>query len=258
MGCASSSHCSVLSYRISLCTIANHNTLKNKLTNKFLSLSPQIDMIRNFLVLALPLAISAAASSNAATDAGFDADAVDLKANIIASINQFEGNRREMFNNAFRDLYVTDQCVAESEAITIMRDIVSPDVSDAAFLSSSCTKSGTIYTCDVTAQYAGVKDACEEEGGQTIGVKITMTVPLTAEGGGQSVTAYIMENMSACIGASCDAKEFINYAEDNYNDNLDAEAGFSAKVESGAQSTRMHYGAAAVSALVMAGVAFLN
>jgi len=78
-------------------------------------------MIRNFLVLALPLAISAAASSNAATDAGFDADAVDLKANIIASINQFEGNRREMLNNAFRDLYVTDQCVAESEATPLCR-----------------------------------------------------------------------------------------------------------------------------------------
>ena len=81
----------------------------------------QIGTIRNFLVLALPLAISAAASSNAATDADFGADAVDLNANVIASTNQFEGNRREMLNIAFRDLSVTDQCVAESEATPLCR-----------------------------------------------------------------------------------------------------------------------------------------
>ena len=216
-------------------------------------------MICNFLVLALPLAISAAASSNAAADAGFDVDAVDLKANVIASINQFQGNRREMLTNAFRDLYVTNQCIAESEAINIsMQDIVMPDLSDEAFLSSKCKKSGTTYTCDVKAQYAGVKDACEEEGGQTIRVKITTTGTLTAEGGGQSATTttYILENMTVCIGASCDAKEFINYIEESYYE--DADAGVSFKVESGAQSTRMHYGAAAASALAMAGVAFLN
>jgi hypothetical protein len=82
----------------------------------------QIGTIRNFLVLALPLAISGAASSrHAATDADFGADAVDLNANVIASTNQFEGNRREMLNIAFRDLSVTDQCVAESEATPLCR-----------------------------------------------------------------------------------------------------------------------------------------
>ena len=80
-----------------LCAIANLNDLKNlRLTNQLLILT-QIDMIRSFLVLALPLAISAA-SSNAV--AGFDVDDVDFKAKVIESINQFQGNRRKMLNNA--------------------------------------------------------------------------------------------------------------------------------------------------------------
>lgn len=111
-------------------------------------------MIRNFLVLALPLAISGgAASSNVAAGAGFDVDAVDLKVKVIASINQFQGNRREMLNNAFRDLEASDQCIAEYEVFKksdFLQDIIEyPDTSDAAFVSSKCKKSGTTYTCDV-------------------------------------------------------------------------------------------------------------
>jgi hypothetical protein len=202
-----------------------------------------------------------------------------------------------------------------------MQDIVQPDLSVEAFLSSNCTKSGTTYTCDVTAWYTGVKDACGEEGGKTIRVKVTLPAPLTAEGGGQSATTktYIVDNISACIGAKylseCDADTgfFVKLKVAHSHLLMRYEAIFSLQSNHGinnnqfyccaqyisimisslhlnnanvclfflqqpsrspsdesslrpsdepsrtpSDATRMHYGAVAVSALVMAGVAFLN
>jgi hypothetical protein len=61
---------------------------------------------------------------------------------------------------------------------------------------------------------------------------------------------------TTCIGKSCDAKEFVKYLQDEFDALVDLGATF--KVESGAESIRMHYGSAAASALTMAGVTFLN
>ena len=207
-------------------------------------------MIRSFLVLALPLAISAA-SSNAV--AGFDVDDVDFKAKVIESINQFQGNRRKTLNNAFRDLEVSQTCKDETNALEsdFMQDIES-DLFDATFLAANCEFDGNKVTCDLTDMFAGVKDSCETKGGQLMRLRITSSVQ------GQSVEV-IFKNMTMCIGASCDVKEFFNYFKDEFEDTIAEQVpGVSIKVESGAQSTRIHYGAAAASALAMAGVTFLN
>lgn len=44
----------------------------------------------------------------------------------------------------------------------------------------------------------------------------------------------LWRNLSICIGASCDAEEFVNYIEDSYYDQNNP--GFSVKVESGART----------------------
>jgi hypothetical protein len=211
-------------------------------------------MIRSFLVLALPLAISAA-SSNAG--AGFDVDGdVDFKAKVIASINQFQGNRRKMLNNAFRDLEVSVQCMDESLALdeSAFLQNMESDVFDQTFLNENCKFDSNKATCDLTDMFAGVKDSCEKEGGQTIRLKTTMSQTVQ----GQYVTV-ILENMTTCIGKSCDGKEFVKYMQDEF----DALAeqyypGATFKVESGAHSTRMQFGAAVASVLAVAGVTFLN
>jgi len=69
-------------------------------------------MIHNCLVLAHTLAISADSSN---IGAGFDVDDDDVKAKVIASVNHFLGKRKNMLNNAFRDLSVSDQCIDETE-----------------------------------------------------------------------------------------------------------------------------------------------
>jgi len=237
------------SSRISLCAITPNHDLKNlRLTNIHLSLS-QIDMIRSFLVLALPLAISAASSSIVAADADFDVDDVDFKAKVIASsINQFQGNRRKMLNNAFRDLSVSQTCITETEALeeyNFMQDVES-ELADEDFIIDNCDIVTNEATCDLTDLFVGVKDSCKEEGGQAIRLKVTVS---------DNGIRIIMKNMATCIGASCDAEEVVKQLQAEFD-----ALGFTAtyKVESGAQSTRMHYGAAAASALAMAGVTFLN
>mmetsp|Transcript_18133 Transcript_18133/g.26914 ORF Transcript_18133/g.26914 Transcript_18133/m.26914 type:complete len:212 (-) Transcript_18133:167-802(-) len=211
-------------------------------------------MIRSFLVLALPLAISAASSSIVAAAADFDVDDVDFKAKVIASsINQFQGNRRKILNNAFRDLSLSDQCIAETEGLEesdFMQEIEF-DSFDDAFLNNNCDLDikKKKATCDLTDMFAGVKDSCGKEGGQVIRLKVTMVAEVTV----------IMKNISTCIGASCDVEEVIKYMQvefDALGGELNPDATW--KLESGAQSTRMHYGAAAASALAMAGVTFLN
>ena len=203
-------------------------------------------MIRSFLVLALPLSISAA-SSNAG--AGFDVDDVDFKAKVITSINQFQGNRRKMLNNVFRDLEISQTCIDESNELeSDFMKAIEFDVSDPTFLSENC-EVGSDITCDLTEMFAGIKDSCETEGGRTIPLKITMTLQ------GQDAKV-ILENMTMCIGKSCEVKEYVKSFQEEFN--ALEEEGDTFKVESGAQSTRMHYGAAAASALAVAGVTFLN
>ena len=211
-------------------------------------------MIRTFLVLALPLVISAA-SSNAG--AGVDVDDVDFKAKaVIASINQFHGNRRKMLNNAFRDLAISDQCKTESDQVakevevpTLSTD--NPEVPDICVFTGTSTK-----TCDATDFFDADFHASCKEAGQEIIVTLTMSFTFF-----EITSTTIYNNVSLCIGASCDGEEFVKYLQeplDATNTPLASTNFEFVRAESGAQSTRMHYGAVAASALAMAGVTFLN
>jgi hypothetical protein len=212
-------------------------------------------MIRSFLVLALLLAISAA-SLNIAADAGFDVDDVDFKEKkVIECINQFHGNRRKMLNNAFRDLAVTQTCKDETEVILGSDDFTKNIVGypDAV---SECELKGTTHLCDVKYAFAGVQDSCEEAKGQVVSLKTTIV--------GESGHEYVANNMLQCIGASCDAGEFVKLMQDQL-DALYKDRGLyttytvESESKSGALSTRMHYVTAVASALAMlAGVTFLN
>jgi len=222
-------------------------------------------MIRSFLALALlPLAISAVSSITTA-GAGFDVDDVDFKeTTVIAStINQFfQGNRRKMLNNAFRDLAVSDQCKTETDELVGKVETVMLSTEDPILL-SNCGVPATVATgvereCDVKDMFdADFHDSCKKHG-QAVAVKMTMKL---------FVETWIFDNMSMCIAKSCDGEEFIKYLQDDLDAtnsdfssvNLEFKTSLTDSDTSGTHSTRMHYGAAAAaSALTMAGVAFLN
>ena len=212
-------------------------------------------MIRSFLVLALPLAISAASSSIVAAAADFDVDDVDFKAKVIASsINQFQGNRRKMLNNAFRELATSQACKDETEAKLGSADFTETIQfdTDLALFGKNCVLDIVTgkATCDVKDSFTDVKDSCEQDPeGQVIRLRMTI-------GNGAVANEWTFKNISLCIGASCNAEEFVKLLQDQLDANSALDETYT--VESGAQSTRMHYGAAAASALAMAGVTFLN
>jgi len=213
-------------------------------------------MIRSFLVLALPLAISTAASSNVAVadDADFDVDDVEFTAKVMASTNQFQGNRRKNMNNVFRNLSVSPKCITETEGlegIGFMAEFES-DFSK-AILMNMCNLSeiGKKATCDLTDMFSFVHESCF--GGQIIG----LVMAISTTGAGEETVTTTFKNMALCIGASCDVEGFIKYMQEDF-DAFYENSDDSYTVESGAQSTRMHYGAAVASALAMAGVVFLN